>query len=121
MEWRRIEEDREVVVSLKRINTLPKGPWDKIVGFWKLESEDTLSDNTLFMRWDRQFINRLSELDIQRGIWHIDAHSPTLRLINDNEKGENNVWAIEFPDAKSMIWHSRKEEGLTLYFKRQIQ
>ena len=111
MTWRRTEDGNQVVVSLKRIDKLPKAPWDKIVGMWSDEEE---SGDQLFMGWDRTY--RLNSMDNpHRGTWQIPAHQSELTLYRQD--GQRNDWSLTFPSDSTMEWKS--EFGDEKLFIRQ--
>ena len=75
-------------------------------GAWRL-SDDT--EGNLFMGWDKQFRLTTSS-DRRRGIWHIDAHRPELKLIRDD--GTIEDWIIGFPTDTSMRWSADLRDTL---------
>jgi len=99
MTWQREEEGMNVTVTLDRIDKIPLGPWDKCIGPWTPEDEEMGSD--LFMGWDRTY-RLVSEDGTQRGIWHIQAHSPDLTTYAQD--GTSKSWVISFPDDMTMVW-----------------
>ena len=124
MTWRRVEEGVEVKVNLRKVEELPLAPWDKIVGVWQLES---LTENgnllegkpfeSVFMRWDRIFIQRGGADGRQTGIWHIHAHRSSLKLVSDAGDKMDSHWELEFMGENKMIWNNQ-EEGKMLHFKK---
>ena len=72
MTWQREEDGAIVTVSLKRIENVPAGPWDKVQGLWDLTTAtrsgaDILPDRdadgsyNIQIRWDRLFVERSSK------------------------------------------------------------
>ena len=106
MIWKRNENGNPVTVILVRSGSYPKGPWDMAQGAWRL-SDDT--EGNLFMGWDKQFRLTTSS-DRRRGIWHINAHRPELKLIRDD--GTIEDWIIGFPTDTTMRWSADLRDTL---------
>lgn len=131
MSWSRFEDGIKVSVSLQRIAEKPLAPWDKITGKWvneKAEGVDietkevksiyNMELNSYYFGWDGRY-RKFDKDDnrIETGIWHIEAHTPRLLLINN--AGNTKVdWWIEIKED-SMTWLKEGEkETLTVYFNR---
>jgi len=134
MTWIRNEDGKEVHVTLERINSKPLGPWEKIVGVWKVRETVGINpddqsqvkkyelDPTWYViRWDRRF----QKYDAngkrnEAGIWHIESHSLSLSLFND-ESTERQNWQIEFVNGQ-MVWISEQSgEILKLTFEKDTE
>ena len=106
MTWTRTEDGEEVVVSLKKINKIPKSNRDEILGLWLLESnsgdesrytktpEGENSEKYLFLKWDRKFVLGLNEGRIT-GVYSIHGHKPEIELIPYDEKLKREFWTFD--------------------------
>ncbi|MFY0671937.1 MAG: hypothetical protein JXQ87_00950 [Bacteroidia bacterium] len=99
MKWERQEEGMNVVVTLKKIEALPKAPADMIVGLWeldKVEGEDKNGriDNVVFIRWDRLYNYRNDEGERLTGYWHTNGHRPEVTFKSHNGEFESQTWNI---------------------------
>lgn len=130
MTWRRTEEGEEVTVNFKRIENLPQGPADLIVGLWSLESAEKegvdLSKEFYAgrkryfqIRWDRIYVDDLGPNGRQTGFWHMNGHRPTLTLLSHNPKAENEYWDVSFNKSK-MFWFGKSDslKDVRLTFNR---
>lgn len=96
MTWQREEEGMTATVYLKRIDQLPKGPADELVGRWQLQSESAdVRYKELFIRWDRIFENRANEQK-ETGYWHIHGHRPEITFLSHNADQAAESWRISF-------------------------
>ncbi len=110
--WRRTENGMDVIVSLKRVKTIPDGPWDKCVGDWSENDTDT----RVSMWWDRRYTYS-SDNSNYRGTWFINPHQPRLTLYRQD--GQRDEWTISFPTDSTMSWSS--EFGDERIFTRQAE
>lgn len=123
MTWSRKEDGRMVTINLSKSDQKPKAPWDKIVGYWVLEkvlrgTEDvtayynTDNDRFIFIRWDRRFNSNYvgEKKDDHRGFWHIESHSPYLRLFSGKGDLYDTNWDISFNDQGKMTWENPNTE-----------
>jgi len=124
MTWDRMEEGQLVKVTLKKVDKKPVGPWDQVIGNWKL-IESTMHDNIegqqIFMRWDREY--RASEglyPDNTSGVWHIAGHHPHLKLFSFNEEIPYLNFEISFFEDYRMIW-IREDGNIKLVFDRSLE
>ena len=131
MTWSRLEDGISVLVSLKRVKEKPLAPWDLISGTWKneraegldLETKEvksiySMEINSYYFGWDGRY-RKFDKDDnpVETGIWHIDAHSPRLILIN-NQGNAKVDWWFEIKED-SMVWLKEGEvEVLKVYFDR---
>ncbi len=100
--WERTEEGMDVTVNLVPSDTRPQGPWDHIQGTW--ERSDS-PETQIYMRWDREYRLRGDWLGGgPRGVWHIRAHYPELRLISEGDAPVVHTFTIAFPEAGQMTW-----------------
>ena len=121
MRWLREEEGMIVEVTLKKIDTRPKGPADLVVGLWELETEEELANQLLFIRWDRIYINR-SKNGRFTGYWHMHGHKPELTFLphSNNEKVES--WRIEATEKRlKLIGVSDSNKDQERNFTRRYQ
>lgn len=92
-------------------------PWDEMVGVWELQTGIALDGmQSIFIRWDRRFVMRTPE-GRKMGVWHIDGHRPTLRLISDAGDAADSQWNFSFPSKGILQWERQvdgKEEVLLL-------
>lgn len=119
MGWLREEEGMIVRVALKKIEQLPKGPADDIVGLWGLQTAETSSEELLFIRWDRIYINR-SKKGKATGYWHVHGHKPELTFLPHSKKEQPATWRIEATEKNLKligISDSNKNQELT-YLRR---
>ncbi len=121
--WKRKEEGMEVVVSLRRINEIPKGPMDEIVGLWDLDDAQSNGRNILdemdpglnrylFIRWDRIFVFGNTPDGRLTGYWHFDGHRPQVTLIYHDSARDREYWNVSYEDGK-MIWNNSEFVELT--------
>lgn len=125
MNWKRMENGEEVIVSYQRIKEIPKDLRTNVVGLWQLdvvwEGEKDITKTytkgeSLFfhIRWDN-LINMMSPEGRTSGMWRIDAHRPTLDILYYDEKKSLDYWALSFEDENQMVW---KRDELTIQLKR---
>lgn len=106
MTWQRDEDGTDIVVSLARIEDLPKAPADDVQGLWDLsdvqESGESVmntfvpdNQHYMFLRWDRIFVERTPEGNQQTGYWHMNGHRPEITLMNHDSGGEPQSWRVE--------------------------
>lgn len=131
MIWQRMEEGEKVIVTLSSTNEKPLAPWDEIVGVWELQGMETLNNKTssgaiadvepqsYFFRWDRRFVemNAAGERT-DTGIWHIEAHSPTLTMFFDSNTSKQ-VWAIEIMGNQMILKGTEGDITTTLSFEKK--
>lgn len=114
MTWRRNEEGLEVVVSLARINDLPKAPADNVQGLWDLSDVqekgesvmnmvDPDNQHYLFIRWDRIFVERTPDGNRQTGYWHMNGHRPELTLMSHIPGTDPQSWMVEITDDNELL------------------
>jgi hypothetical protein len=105
MTWSRKEEGEDVVVELKPITELPKGPWDEAKGVWVLESAverdinitkqyDPDHKHFLFIRWDRQYVRQINAHERVSGYWFFDAHRPEITFISEDRQQLDEKWTV---------------------------
>lgn len=130
MQWVREEEGEEVVVSLKRINELPKTSGNQILGLWKLtsateEGKDisaTLNpDNkaTFFFRWDQMYVAHHMPSGTKSGVYKIHGHQPEIQLVNYGNPSRFTFWSYKVTDTTLEMVSTDKKS--TLKFKRIYQ
>lgn len=106
MTWRRDEEGTELVVSLARIEALPKAPADNVQGLWDLSDVqengesmmntfDPDNQHYMFIRWDRNFVERTTDGNRQTGYWHMNAHRPEITLMSHVQEIAPQSWMVE--------------------------
>lgn len=130
MTWERMEEGEKVTVSLEPVRSIPKGPWDKVQGLWRVDQAtkagvditstyDPDGKRHIFMRWNRLYLDNLGPDGRLTGYWHINDHRPQLTLMSHDETTAQEVWKLEFSDTQ-MIWTRSDEtnQGIKLVFKR---
>lgn len=130
MTWERMEEGEKVTVSLAPVIAIPKGPWDKVQGLWRVNQAtkagvditstfDPDGKRHIFMRWNRLFIDNLGPDGRLTGYWHINDHRPMLTLMSHDESKPNEVWNLEFSETE-MTWSGATEENKSerLVYKR---
>jgi hypothetical protein len=124
MTWNRVEEGQPVEVSLEKVTKKPVGPWDEAIGNWKLvesTEHDEISDQQIFMRWDREYRSRNGLLgENTRGVWHIAGHHPHLKLMSFNPDQPDQNYVISFFNDYRMIW-TGEDESIRLVFDRVLQ
>jgi len=105
--WQRTEEGMDVTVYLIPTDIRPQAPWDHIQGTWQ---RTDLPGSQVYMRWDREFRLRGDWLaGTTRGIWHIRAHNPELRLIREGDEPIVHVFTVAFPEPELMTWTQGEE------------
>ncbi len=106
MTWEREEEGMNVVVTLSRIDELPKSPADWLVGMWGLQvAEKKGTDNLdiidpdrqiyFFIRWDRMVIQRNAKGERKTGYWHIHGHKPEVTFLPHDDQLPAETWRVE--------------------------
>ncbi|MEQ8471069.1 MAG: hypothetical protein RIC35_07785 [Marinoscillum sp.] len=125
MIWKRMEEGDSVAVTLSRINELPMAPADSIQGFWKMESQNINTSDSLYselplsmhIRPDRLY--NLTKPDGSRhfGFWHMDAHAPKFFMISYDKTIKDQVFNVSFQISK-LIMKSTTDE-IELVYVRQ--
>ncbi len=129
MNWLREEEGTIVTVTLKRINSLPKGPADEVVGLWNLISvtkagmlpklnDEVNGTQNIFIRWDRIYISRSSQGARETGYWHMHGHKPEITLLPHDKNGTAETWRIEITESVlslTGISDSNKDEKIVYY------
>lgn len=131
MFWERFEDGQKVKVSLFRVVEKPLAPWDLIIGEWfndkaegfdketnQIRSVYAMTPNSFYFGWDGRYRKYDQEGNrIETGIWHIEAHSPWLWLIND--EGSKKVgWSIDIRENQMTWTNSGETETLKVYFER---
>ncbi len=134
MTWERIEDNMRVIVSLRRIGEKPIAPWDEAVGVWKvyqaqgidpetkaIKNHYSLDPTWYRIRWDRHFVKYDAEgKRTQFGVWHMDAHRPTLTLF-DTGNDSKETWQYTFKNGQ-MIWEKENDdEILRLVFQKDFK
>jgi len=100
--WERTEEGMAVTVSLLPTDNRPQGPWDHIQGTWE---RTDLPGAEIYLRWDREYRLHGDWLGGgPRGVWHIRAHYPELRLISEGVAPVVHDFTIAFPEPGQMTW-----------------
>jgi len=124
MTWDRVEEGQAVKVKLQKADKKPVGPWDQVIGNWKLVEStmhDKISNQQIFMRWDREY--RASNLlfdENTSGIWHIAGHRPHLKLLSFNKEIPYLDFTISFFQDYRMIW-TQEDGNAKLVFDRSLE
>ena len=129
MLWERKEEGDRVIVTLQRIDILPKSTADHLVGIWDLDerirngkSEKSTYDPQdkfyLFIRWDRMYVERTIDDKKVYGYWHIHGHKPEVKFISIDGKAIE-TWTVEVDQKKlKMVGGSTSNKDLELMFSR---
>ncbi len=105
--WNRTEEGMAVTVYLIPTDSRPQGPWDRIQGAWE---RSDLPGAQIYLRWDREFRLRGDWLgEVRRGVWHIRAHNPELRMISEGDAPVAHDFTIAFPEPGQMTWTNGDE------------
>lgn len=106
MTWQRDEDGTDIVVSLTRIEVLPKAPADDVQGLWGLtdifengesvmNTFDLDNQHYMFLRWDRVFVERTPDGKQQTGYWHMNGHRPEITLISHESGTKPQGWIVE--------------------------
>lgn len=124
MNWNRVEEGQAVELQLERIDKKPAGPWDHVIGNWKLIESSVnheIGNQQILMRWDREYrANGEIFGDNNSGIWHIHAKKPILRLVSFNQELPHQEFTVSFFENYRMIWSS--DDGKTnMVFDRILE
>lgn len=130
MIWKREEEGMQVMVTLSRIQKLPKSPADWLVGMWGLQAAEKEGTGNLevidpdrkvyyFIRWDRLVILRNAKGERKTGYWHIHGHKPELTFLPHDDQLPAEAWRVEpGPNALIMTGISETNRGQVLEFGR---
>jgi len=124
MTWTRVEEGQDVKVTLEKADKKPVGPWDQVIGNWKLVEStlhDKIVDQQILMRWDREYRASNDLFDNStNGIWNIAGHQPHLKLLSFDEDIPYLDFTISFFEDYRMIW-TREEGNVRLVFDRSME
>ncbi len=130
MTWERDEDGMKVVVSLDKIDKLPRSPTDMITGLWDLvevskenvtitSSFDQDNQHYIFFRWDRIYVERTPQGERTTGYWHMNGHRPEITLISHNEEKESENWRLTVNDSELRLFGiSESNQGLEMIYKR---
>ncbi|WP_200975045.1 hypothetical protein [Echinicola sp. 20G] len=130
MTWKRTEDGMQVTVNLKRIDSLPSGTADLLLGLWDLEKiEDQGQEVTaefdpenkyyLFMRWDRIYSERTPDGQKQSGYWHINGHQPIITLLPHQSEQTPLNWQVKVNQTSlTLKGLSEINKSKTMYFTR---
>lgn len=125
MTWRRNEEAADVVVTLKRIEVLPRAPADDVQGLWDLTAvEVDGADSTnkidpdnkhfIFIKWDKSYLERTSAGDRQTGYWHMNGHHPELTFLPHTPGNEQTSWTVKTNEGKTLILSNVSDENVVI-------
>ncbi|MGB0524197.1 MAG: hypothetical protein ACPGJS_14610 [Flammeovirgaceae bacterium] len=129
MQWEREEEGIKVRVLLERVEQLPKGTADKLVGMWALtkvqkvgKDYDPDQKQNLFIRWDRIYLQWDEQGKKSTGYWHIHAHKPEITLLSHVTDKKPESWKVEVTDTTlKFIGISTTNADMALMFTRKDQ
>ena len=106
MTWKRMEENQEITVDLKRIQKIPTSEANKLFGLWKFERilldnrevSDSLNlenNAMLYLAWNYNYQLRNYPIDEKYGIFKTHGHRQRMQMVvNYNAKYKK----IEFYD-----------------------
>ena len=131
MTWQRKEEGQTVTVSLKRSNSIPAAPANKLLGVWDLvKAEEDGKDITkdldphgkryLFIRWDHLFTVQHSPEGRISGFYQVNGHQPVIEFIHSGKETKRSQWSFEV-EKESLILKTRdspKSKKLKRIYKR---
>ncbi|SMO79352.1 hypothetical protein [Fodinibius sediminis] len=114
MKWVRTEEGQEVTVRMTRIHEIPRSPADKVQGLWEVDRDthdgkkaSSTSDpgkrHTLFIRWDRTYMEHTPEGQRQTGYWHMNAHRPEITFLSHGGEQKPPSWRIKVINDHEMV------------------
>jgi hypothetical protein len=130
MTWSRKEEGEDVVVELKPITELPKGPWDEAKGVWTLLSAverdvditrkyDPDHKHFLFVRWDRKYVRQINAHERISGYWFFDAHRPEITFISEDREVLDEKWTVTIEGQKlTLKGSSENVKDMLLTYQR---
>ena len=130
MNWEREEEGVKVIVSLKKITSIPMATGDKLMGLWDLTDAMQGVENILttfdpsnkyyiFFRPDRLYTKRMPDGKRTTGYWHIDAHKPEITLISENKYESTENWRVEVTETDLILYGiSGNDLNIRLVFER---
>ena len=134
MTWTREEEGMKVVVSLSKVEKMPKSSADWLVGMWRLTAAEKGGQDNLgeidpndkvhyFIRWDRIFLYWDAEGKRRTGYWHINGHKPEITLLSHWEEDPAETWRVE-PGVEILrmtgISETNQDQVLTFERKRSF-
>ena len=110
---RREEMGDNVAVQLVGISTIPKAPWDLLVGMWQQSETNKAFPKRIFFRWDREYRCFQDNQLIASGIWHVNAHFPELRMLSNTGDSEDTKWMITFSEDGNTLTLKGEEEVIS--------
>lgn len=132
MKWIRNEEGQKVTVTFSPINEIPKSPADKVQGLWDLVSArvnekditqeyDPEGQHYIFIKWDRNYLQRTSKGEREGGYWNMNAHKPEITFISYTDSNEKHSWKVQFNEGGDMLLTGIDDEnqGQKLTYKRR--
>lgn len=126
MNWKRIEDGMNVLVSLKRSNALPTAFRDKLLGLWGMQNStgdselftgNNSGDSYLFIRWDGKYVIGEGK-EKQYGVYNIHAHKPQVEFIPYGKNKERSFWMIGYEDESLELTLVNSTEVVTRKFIR---
>lgn len=132
MQWEREEEGTTVVVTLHRIEQMPKLISDEIKGLWAIEKvfhneEDITktyaseSEDYLMFRWDKMLVEGKASGEKNYAYWYVHPHRSELRIIGRNDD-EIERWRIEIIDNNLLMSGLQpNNKGMKYIYKRLHQ
>jgi len=110
MQWSRKEEGEKVEVTLKRIKKLPQAPANKMLGVWKLKTNNkSLADSYLFFRWDHILVAGQKGSKKNYGMYKTHGHKQKLQIIYYEEPLRREDWQYRI-NENDLLTLTRKDE-----------
>lgn len=122
MQWKRVEGDQNVTISLKKVDKIPQSEGNKLIGLWKLtQASDNGNDITaivnpdhkamMHLRWDNMYVQHNMPQGKVYGIYRIHAHKPEIQLVNYGNPSQFSFWNFTLEGQKlKLISTDQKSE-----------
>lgn len=123
MTWKRIEEGKEVTITLIRAKNIPQSEGNKLFGLWKLTDAKNKNQDiftkmnpknnfTLFLRWDQVFVEQNLPNPTRTGIFKVHAQKPEIQLVNYGPNPQFSFWSFDVSSSNLRLTSSNGETVL---------
>ena len=89
---------------------------------WRFRKSHQLTQttsNTIFMRWDRMYVERTSKGEKRMGFWHMNAHRPEVTLMSNTLENKAESWTVLVTESElRMTGISDSNKDVVMIFSR---
>jgi hypothetical protein len=123
MTWKRLENNMNVVVQLKRAHKLPTTYGDQLLGLWKLDNLEgkgsffNSSNGFLFLRWDKRF-EIASDIGRFSGVYNAHGHKSEVEFIPYGDNLKRSFWKVAFKENQIDLTLLNSDSTVTRSFTR---